>query len=474
MSDDGLVKRFPSWLTSAHWGLRLRSALASALVVGAVLLVAAGAMLWVLYRSLRHEVGAAADSRANQIAAELTRTPAARLPETLLEADRQIAAVQVLDSAGRQVAASRHDLNAPLTQLPAHDATDLPAAAGYDGDWRITAIPVPTPEGTFTVLVAADTEEGEHAVKKVAALLALGGPAVVAAAAAVTYLLVGRSLRSVEHIRARVAGIETSDLSRRVPIPAARDEIARLAETMNAMLDRVEAGHRAQRRFVGDASHELRSPLATITAALELAYHRPEAFDRELIGATLLPEAARMRTLVEDLLTLAAADERELELRVGEVDLDDLIAEEAGALRLRGAVAVQTTIEPVRVHGDRARLTRALRNLTDNAAAHARGRVALRIDRHGDRARITVDDDGPGIAPADRSRVFDRFVRLEDDRARSSGGSGLGLAIVAELVAAHDGSVHVAESPWGGARFVIELPIAGPAVRIEQPVTDPT
>ncbi|WP_433666326.1 sensor histidine kinase [Nocardia sp. CA-136227] len=452
------MKGLTRWLAPARWGLRLRSALAAALVVGAVVAVAAAAMLWVLQRSLISEVDTAAEFRANQIAAELRREPATALPETLLDADRQIAAVQVFDSTAHQVAASRHALPTPLTGLPITAANDLPAAAGYDEDWRIVARTADTSAGTFTVLVAADTENSERAVKKVAALLALGAPAVVAAAAAATYLLVGRSLRSVEDIRTRVAGIEASDLSRRVPIPPTRDEIAGLARTMNEMLARVEAGHRAQRRFVGDASHELRSPLATLTAALELASHRPEALNQELIDATLLPEAERMRNLVDDLLTLAAADEHGLELRIGEVDLDDLVAEEAAALRLRGTVTVRTVVEPVRVLGDRLRLKRALRNLVDNAAAHARSTVILHLGRHDRRARIIVDDDGAGIPATERVRIFDRFVRLEDDRARTSGGSGLGLAIVTEIMAAHHGSVVVTESPSGGARFILDLP----------------
>ncbi len=132
---------------------------------------------------------------------------------------------------------------------------------------------------------------------------------------------------------------------------------------------------------------------------------------------------------------------------------------------------MQTNIEHVRIHGDRARLTRALRNLVDNAAAHARSIVALSLDRRPGWARIVVADDGPGIPAADRDRVFGRFVRLEADRARASGGSGLGLAIVTEIVAAHGGRVTVGESPSGGARFVIELPIGGPGGELAEPVS---
>ncbi|MGF6885770.1 two-component system OmpR family sensor kinase [Nocardia sp. GAS34] len=485
------MRRLPAWLRPSRWGLRIRSAVVAALVVGVVLLAAAAAMLALLRHSLVREVEVAADTRAGQIADELQRGDGDQVPDGLLATDGGVSAVQVIAADGRMAWASSPKLRAPLAPLPVPArALGLHAAQDYAGDLRVAARTVDTTSGTYTILVAADTEPSEHALAEVAALLAMGGPVVVLTAAAATYLLVGRSLRSVEAIRARVARIEATGLAQRVPVPVARDEIAWLAETMNEMLARVEAGHQAQRRFVGDASHELRSPLATITAALELARDRPQALDRDLIEGTLLPETGRMRHLIEDLLTLAAADEHGLELRIGEVDLDDLAGSEAAMLRLRGDVEIRTTIAAVRVIGDRAKLARALRNIADNAAAHARSKVSIgvefaesstaarpsgdapRPDAAAGFARITVDDDGPGIPPDERQRVFDRFVRLEADRARSSGGSGLGLAIVAEIVAAHGGSVTVGESRWGGARFVVRLPVTGP-VGVQQPVADP-
>ncbi|MFI5776675.1 ATP-binding protein [Nocardia sp. NPDC051570] len=470
MAHDGEVNPIAEWMLPSRWGLRIRSAVACALVVGVISAAAAGAMLWFLRESLIRELDTTADARAGAVAAELVRTSAPRPPEELLSTEGRIAAIQVLDPDGRVLAASGPKFTTPLLADPkavGDRGIGLRAARGYDDDWRIAARAAATTAGRYLVLVAADSESAEHAVTEVAVLLAIGGPIVVAAAAAATYLLVGRSLRSVEDIRARVAGIGTADLSERVPVPLARDEIARLAETMNDMLARVQSGHDAQRRFVGDASHELRSPLATLTAALELARDRPQILDGDLIGATLLPEAERMKHLVDDLLTLAAADEGGLELRRGEVDLDDIAESEAAALRMRATVTVRTAIAPVRVIGDRARLARAVRNIVDNAAAHARSRIALVVERTDGRARIIVVDDGPGIAPRDRARVFDRFVRLQADRSRGTGGSGLGLAIVAEIVAAHGGTVEATQSPWGGARFVIELPVG-----VEEAVSD--
>ncbi|MGW4350543.1 sensor histidine kinase [Nocardia sp. NPDC004582] len=467
------MHRILEWLRPSRWGLRIRSAIAAALTVGAVLLLAAGVMLGLLNRSLLREIDTAAATRMDAIAGELSRTPVAELPDSLFEATGQVGVVQIVDPQGGIVRESNAKLSVPLLDpgtLGEREIGRLPVSS-YDEDLRVSARRASAADGRYTVLVAGDSESAEHTVKRVAALVAVGGPIVVAAAALATYLLVGRSLRSVEAIRSRVAVIGAAGLSERVPVPPARDEIARLAQTMNDMLARVEAGHAAQRRFVGDASHELRSPLAVVTAALELARDRPEALDAELISGTLLPEVERMRLLIEDLLTLAAADERGLEIRGDDVDLDDLAGAQAEALRGRGGHTVRTAIEPVRIRGDQPKLARVLRNIVENAAAHARSRVAVTVLREGDFGRVLVDDDGPGIPAADRERVFGRFVRLEADRARATGGSGLGLAIVAEIVAAHGGSVTIGESPWGGARFVLDLPVAGPA-GIEHPIAD--
>ncbi|WP_458688288.1 sensor histidine kinase [Nocardia tengchongensis] len=467
------MHRIREWLRPSRWGLRIRSAVVAALTVGAVLLLAAGAMLGLLNRSLLREIDTAASTRVDAIAGELTRTSVAELPDSLFEVTGQVGVVQVVDAQGRIARESNPKLATPLLDpgTVGERETARRPVPSYDEDLRVSARTISAPDGRYVVLVAGDSESAEHTVKRVAALTAVGGPIVVVAAALATYLLVGRSLRSVEEIRSRVAVIGAAGLSERVPVPPARDEIARLAETMNDMLARVEAGHAAQRRFVGDASHELRSPLAVVTAALELARDRPEALDAELIGGTLLPEAERMRLLIEDLLTLAAADESGLEVRGDDVDLDDLAGAQVQALRARGDHTVRTAIEPVRIRGDQPKLARVLRNIAENAAAHARSTVGMTVLRDGEFGRVIVDDDGPGIAAADRERVFGRFVRLEADRARATGGSGLGLAIVAEIVAAHGGSVTIGESPWGGARFVVDLPVAGPA-GIDHPIAD--
>jgi signal transduction histidine kinase len=289
--------------------------------------------------------------------------------------------------------------------------------------------------------------------------LAIAAPVVIAVSAAATYVLVRRSMRSVDDIRSRVADITTSDLAERIPVPGSRDEIAALAVTMNEMLARIEAGHDAQRRFVGDASHELRSPLTTIISALEVAVTHPEVLTGELATTTLMPEALRMKTLIDDLLLLARADERGLDMAREDVDLDDLAGAELARLRREFDLEVSADVQPARVTGDPAALSRVLRNLLDNAARHAVSQVSLCVRQVDDAVLLEVGDDGPGIAPADRHRVFDRFVRLDQDRSRSGGGTGLGLAIVREIVAAHGGRVTIGDGIGSGTTVSVQLPL---------------
>lgn len=470
VEDTALVRilgpRLTASLRPSRWSLRTRSALAAATVVGLSLVAGAVVLLWILDRALVTAVDDAAATRAADVANQVTHDRPADLDAPLFTVGGRVSVVQVVSESGRVLRTSGPEWPDPIVdvQVGPGQATlrRLPAVSGRESDLRVAAHGASSPDGPVTVLVAASEEPVEATLVTVAVLLAVGGPLIVLVAAAATSALVGRSLRSVEVIRSQVAAIGAADLSRRVPVPESGDEIARLASTMNAMLDRVESGHRAQRRFVGDASHELRSPLATLTTALDLALARPEVFDRDLLIGTLMPETERMRRLVEDLLVLARADEVGVALRLGDVDLDDLALSEADTLRLPGTVAVVTSIEPVRVHGDRERLARVVRNLVDNAAAHAVSTVSIgtgAVDVVGARGgRITVDDDGPGIPVAHRARVFERFVRLDDARSRDTGGSGLGLAIVAEIVTAHHGTVVVTDSPLGGARFVVDLP----------------
>jgi signal transduction histidine kinase len=277
--------------------------------------------------------------------------------------------------------------------------------------------------------------------------------------AATTWLVVGRALAPVEAIRREVAAISATQLHRRVPDPPGADEITRLARTMNGLLGRLERSRARQQRFVSDASHELRSPVASIRQHAEVALAHPERGTVTELAENVLAEDLRIQRLVSDLLLLANADERPAPPRRRPVDVDDLVFAAARDLRAGSLLRVDTTaVSPARVAGDAAGLHRMVGNVVENAARHARGRIAFTLAQVDGTVLLAVDDDGPGIPVADRERVLERFVRLDDARTRSTGGSGLGLAIVAELVAAHGGKVAVGAGPLGGARVELRLP----------------
>ncbi|WP_236713562.1 sensor histidine kinase [Rathayibacter tanaceti] len=251
-----------------------------------------------------------------------------------------------------------------------------------------------------------------------------------------------------------------SALDRRIEAPGSGDEIDRLAQTLNRMLDRLQSGQERQRRFVSDASHELRSPVAALRQTAEVALAHPDRLDSVRLATTVAQESVRLGGLIEGLLLLARADEARLVVTAAPVDLDDLALLEVRRLRDSGVLVDASGVSPVQVVADEALLSRALRNLVDNAVRHRVSRLALTCRSDGAEAVLAVDDDGPGIPDAERERVLERFVRLDEGRARDAGGSGLGLAIVAGIAAAHGGRVIVGGSALGGARVEVRVPLA--------------
>lgn len=444
-----------------NWGISARSAFVAASVVFVALGVTGMVLAGVLYRSMLSEVDNAAAARVARAAAVIAARGPAALDAELLTTDTRVLAVQIIGADGMVLQRSPGAPPSPLIpvgELGAGPRIGMPEHDSPFGEIRFSAQTVVGPDGErYTVVVGEGSPLVLTTVGTVVTALAVAAPVVIAASAAATYLLVRRSMRSVDDIRSRVADITTSDLTGRVPVPDSRDEIAALAVTMNEMLARVEAGHAAQQRFVGDASHELRSPLATIISALEVAEAHPELLNSDLARHTLMPEAQRMRSLIEDLLLLARADERGWNIRRDDVDLDDVATGEIERLRRETDLAVTARVEPVRVSGDPAALARVLRNLLDNAARHASAVVDVDLRCSDGRAVLTIGDDGPGIPAGDRLRVFDRFVRLDEGRSRGAGGTGLGLAIVAEIVAAHVGQVRIEDRPGGGTRAIVQL-----------------
>jgi signal transduction histidine kinase len=265
----------------------------------------------------------------------------------------------------------------------------------------------------------------------------------------------------VEAIRAEVAAISGSELDRRVPIPPGEDEITSLAATMNEMLDRLERAAERQQRFVADASHELRSPLTRIRSELEVDLADPAGADLEATHRSVLEEAAALELLVDDLLHLARSDAGHQHLQLAAVDLDDLVLREASRLRTETPLTVDTSaVSAAQVQGDRAQLGRVIRNLGDNAARHARSAISVTLGERDGEAVLTISDDGPGIAPTEAPRIFERFTRTDEARSRGVGGTGLGLAIVKDIVERHHGRVTLEDGGGTGACFVVRLPTA--------------
>jgi signal transduction histidine kinase len=316
-----------------------------------------------------------------------------------------------------------------------------------------------TPVDGATVYVAGTLEDVESSTAVLLRTLAVAVPVSTAVLAALIWWLVGRVLRPVEAIRTEVEGISASRLDRRVPEPATSDEIARLAHTMNAMLDRLAGSADRQRRFVADAAHELRSPLARIRAELEVDAAHPESADLAGTHAAVLAQARTLQRLVEDLLLLARGDSGALRPgRGAPVDLDDVVGR---VVRLQADPRIDTRgVAPVQVAGDAEQLDRAVRNLLDNAVRHARDRIAVTLAERDGAVELAVADDGPGVPAADAERVFERFTRLDDARSAGDGGSGLGLAIAREIAERHGGTLVLAPGS-DGARFVLRLPIPG-------------
>ena len=458
--------RMPGFVRRA--GVRARSTWAALFVVAAALAIGAAVLLLLLQRTLITSVADQAESRAFDVAGQVSEEGETGLAKELVENTRVSQLIQVVNAQNKVVAnSSPKGAGEPLTESRPAVGQSVQDEVGEmpllddDSPYLIVARGTEFEGARYTVVVASSVETQRDTVTTVTTYLLIGFPSLLVLVGVATWLLVGRALRPVEQIRSRVHGIGVGQLADRVPVPAAEDEVARLAVTMNEMLDRLQAGQETQRRFVADASHELRSPIASLMAALDVIVADDSGRAAPELHQVMQAETERMRRLVEDLLLLAKADDTGLQIQRTDVDLDDLVGVELRRLRTGNAVSVEGVVPPVRVTGDAAKLSQVLRNLADNAVQAAHGKVRFTLAEAAGTATVTVEDDGDGIPALERSRVFERFVRLDASRARGSGGSGLGLAIVREVVRGHGGTVEVTDSPLGGARFVVRLPVAG-------------
>ena len=341
------------------------------------------------------------------------------------------------------------------------DVSSLPSIGDTD-DYHIVTVGDRTGTLSYTVVVAQAAQIQADTISTVAWFMLGATPLLLGTVAAAVWPWWGVPSARLSGSAARWLGSTPSGLDGRVDVPPTNDEIHALALTMNTMLDRLQASDTEQRRFVSDASHELRSPLATLRAGIEIAAADPTGAMWLQMKDVLSEETARMSFLVEDLLTLAKANDGGLRVEQKDVDLDDVLDQEIRRLRSTSRNQISVKLVPARIRGDARRLAQVLRNVLDNADRHALSRVAVDLHTAGDRVILTVDNDGDPIPEADRERIFERFVRLDGSRSREGGGSGLGLAIAAGIVAAHHGSIRPTDGPAGHCRFEIAFPLPEP------------
>jgi two-component system, OmpR family, sensor kinase len=323
------------------------------------------------------------------------------------------------------------------------------AVPGVDGTARMLARPVAVQGRPLVLVVGASLEDREDALSDVLASFLIGGPIAVVLASGIGYVLAAAGFAPVEVMRRRAQRISLARSGERLPLPAAHDEIRRLGETLNEMLARLEASFERERRFVADAGHELRTPLAVVKAELEAAL-RNEAPGSQVHDSLVaaLDETDHLVQLADDLLVLARAADGRLPVRREAVDVRDLL-ERARAIAIDAPDRLDMPLDPLRAR-------QALANLVDNALRHGAGDVRLTARRDRDAVEIDVHDDGPGFSPDLAARAFERFAAGDD--GRTAGGTGLGLAIVRAIAEAHAGSATIVATPPPGATVRLRMP----------------
>jgi signal transduction histidine kinase len=439
-----------------RWSVRARTTTATVLVLLPVLTVAGVAGVLFQRDDLTSGVGALAEDQAQGLAREVAQGD---VPATLGGEEDVVQVVSLADGTVLSATPGADEnplLPSPPGTTPVH--ANLSGVVEGEAD-RYAAVALRTPDGTSYVVVARSLESVDAATASTTGLLVIGGLLVLLTVSGLTWVATGRALSPVEAMRSQAASISPDELGRRLRVPASDDEVARLATTLNDLLERIDEASRTQRRFVADASHELRSPVATIRALLESDRIVAHPGGHDGLSAEVLDEVTRLTTLVDDLLLLARGDAR-LPAEHQPADLSRLLRREAGRRR-RVPVAVAVPAD-LTVSGDPDALAGALRNLLDNAERFAHRGISVAARDAGSEVVVEVVDDGPGVPEADRDRVFERFVRLDGGRARAEGGTGLGLAIVRQVAHDHGGTVRVEPAVPGvvpeGARFVLTLP----------------
>ncbi len=448
--------------------IRARLTLYFVVSIAVVLGFTGVALVNLVHRSL---VNSATNQVTDVMAQVQTRLASSPLPAKLLVLPMVgDVVVQVTDPGGHAVwAASSAIANEPvlararpdnasttgLVALPVHDQAAATVLAALS---QSTVQSITTSRGPALIFGFVDGASITHSVGVLLASVAISFPLLLILAGGLIWLGLGLALAPVESIRRRVERIAARDLSERVPVTGGDDEIARLARTVNEMLNRLEAANRFQQEFVSNVSHELRSPLTTLLATVERATNLADRADWASVADTITREGRRLDALIDDLFWLARNDEGQIELRHVDVDLDDLLYEEAQRVRAMSGLVVDTAaVTPTRVVGDPATLKRMVRNVVDNAVRYASAELRFSAGYDLDEAVVRIADDGEGIDVATSARFFQRFVRSDPARARASGGTGLGLAIVADIAARHGGSARFVSVERGSC---LELRVA--------------
>ena len=442
-----------------RWSLRVRATLLGTFVFAVLLSAASVVLIETLESRLTEASDQLSRSRVDDLLS-LART--GDLPRVLRNVDDNGVA-QVVGPGGTVLAASPNiSGDPPIADLAAGERPRTRTFTAPDDreteSYRVWYAAGPGTTGPVTVYVGDSLEAVSEASAALRRSLRLGIPVVIALLGVVIWLLLGRALGRLDRIRAEVDRISESNLSTRVAGDGVADEVGRLAATMNAMLERLDTSARRQRDFVADVSHDLQSPLANQRVALEVALSHPQAIDADRLRAEVLGATADMERLVGDLLMVASLD-ADASTRACLVDLDGLVLEEAARARTRGRVRVDTaavSAAPALVNADDAR--RVVRNLLDNAVGYAASVIELTVDEVDGWAECRVSDDGPGVPPEQRDRIFDRFFRGEGSRSRG-GGSGLGLPIARGLAERNGGRLDL-EDTASGTTMRLRLPSA--------------
>jgi len=439
--------------------LAVRLASVATLILGVALLAGGAAFRSALRTQQRNEISEAARQR---IAILTQMVESGTIPERLPSARDSPLFAQIVSPAGLVIASTTNvdDMQVMVDLAQWKPSPDLQEGTEMvdRAECRIFVLGVDTATGRFGVVVASPLRASEENMQTLTNQMVAIAPAVLVFSALLFWLLARRALKPVETLRAEVDAISATELHRRVSMPAANDEVGRLARTMNSLLGRLDEANIRQARFVSDASHELRSPLAGIRTKVEVGLRNPDQTDWVPLARGVLNDSARMERLTTNLLFLARS-EGAPSAPFTDVDLDDLVMEEVATLRMRTEVTISTGgVSGGRVSGEPDQLRRVVINLLDNAVRYARSTVKCIVKQTDGGVVIEIHDDGPGIPRDQRDRIFERFTRIDEDRSREQGGAGLGLAIVADIVRVHNATIVVSDAQPHGTVMRIEFP----------------